>query len=243
MRCSIVYQITITSTGGTRAKHLLDMTKSESIKNLAGALCKFQSGMEAITKDATNPFFKSKYASLSAIIEDTRKGLAEQGLSYAQFPSGESSLETILMHASGEWLADSFIIKPVDSKPQSLGSAITYARRYALCSILGLQVDDDDGNEASKPAQSIPKATWQNPVKIPDAVKKDAEKKKEIQKLCDDRALVPLMSKEGYTKYVMENTGLSLIAENYDAIIKKLQAVAVEPDLETMFEIDKGRAL
>src|SRR3990167_11178350 len=127
------------------------MTKSESIKNIAEALCKFQASMEAITKDATNPFFKSKYASLSAIIEDTRQPLAKQGLSYAQFPSGDSGLETILMHNSGEWIADSFLMKPVDQKPQSLGSALTYARRYALCAILGLQVEDDDGNEASKP--------------------------------------------------------------------------------------------
>ena len=116
---------------------------------------KFQSSMEAITKNVSNPFFKSKYASLSAIIKDTRKPLGDNGLSYAQFPSGEAELTTILMHISGEWMSSSFTMKPIDQKPQSLGSAITYARRYALCAILGLQVDDDDGNEASKPKKQF----------------------------------------------------------------------------------------
>src|SRR3954464_10151190 len=131
------------------------MEKNEQIKSLAAALSKFQSSMGAITKDATNPFFKSKYASLSAIIEDTRKPLGDNGLSFAQFPSGEAELTTILMHSSGEWMSSGFTVRPVDQKPQSLGSAITYARRYALCAILGLQVDDDDGNEASKPKRQV----------------------------------------------------------------------------------------
>lgn len=105
--------------------------------------------MEAIKKDSTNPFFKSRYASLGAIIEDTRDPLAKNGLSYAQFPSGEYGLDTILMHTSGEWIKSNYIMKPIDQKPQSLGSALTYQRRYALCAILGLQVEDDDANTAS----------------------------------------------------------------------------------------------
>lgn len=127
------------------------MEKSESITKIADALCKFQGSMNGIKKDASNPFFKSRYASLSAIIEDTREPLSKNGLSYAQFPTGEYGLETILMHTSGEWIKARYDMKPVDQKPQSLGSALTYQRRYALCAILGLQVEDDDANEASKP--------------------------------------------------------------------------------------------
>lgn len=207
------------------------MTKSESIKNLAEALCKFQASMEAITKDATNPFFKSKYASLSAIIEDTRAPLAKQGLSYAQFPSSAGYLETILMHTSGEWLADTFAVLPipelrkVDGKvnlalapivtPQALGSAITYARRYALCSILGLQVEDDDGNEASKPEVKVA-----GPKVVTD--KRDAQKKR-IKELADDVALVPLETGDDYKEWVVAETGLELIPENYTKIIDALE--------------------
>lgn len=155
------------------------MEKSESIKALAEALSKFQGSMNGIKKDASNPFFKSRYASLGAIIEDTREPLSKNGLSYAQFPSGEYGLETILMHTSGEWIKAKYDMKPVDQKPQSLGSALTYQRRYALCAILGLQVEDDDANEASKPQAKyeVPK-TAPMPVipVVKTVVKKDAYK-------------------------------------------------------------------
>lgn len=150
------------------------MQKSDSIKNLAEALVKFQSKVEFVTKDSTNPFFKSKYASLEAVISGTRVELTECGLSFSQFPSFEG-LTTILMHTSGEWIAvdAKMIIK--DQTPQGQGSAITYMRRYALSSILGIATeDDDDGNEASKP-QAKPAASkakvadknkpWQAPPK------------------------------------------------------------------------------
>jgi len=125
------------------------MDKSDSIAKLAEALCKFQGSMSGIKKDSENPFFKSRYASLGAIIEDTRKPLANNGLSFVQFPTGSYGLETMLMHTSGEWIKSVYVMEPTDKKPQSLGSALTYQRRYALSSILGLQTEDDDGNDAS----------------------------------------------------------------------------------------------
>ena len=129
------------------------MTKSESIKELAEALTKFQWKMTSVKETATNPFFKNTYASLEDIINASRAGLAENGLSFAQFPSGQNSLSTILMHASGQWIEDTFTMTPVDNKPQSLGSALTYARRYALAAVLGIATTDDDGNAASTPKQ------------------------------------------------------------------------------------------
>lgn len=150
------------------------MEKSESIKALAEALSKFQGSMNGIKKDASNPFFKSRYASLGAIIEDTREPLSKNGLSYAQFPSGEYGLETILMHTSGEWIKAKYEMKPVDQKPQSLGSALTYQRRYALCAILGLQVEDDDANEASKPQAKT--VQYEDKPAAKPVVKKDAYK-------------------------------------------------------------------
>ena len=138
------------------------MEKSESIKNLAIALCKFQGTVEKIVKTATNPFFKSKYASLADILDVIREPLQLNGLSFVQFPEGESGLTTMLMHESGEHITATYIMKPVKNDPQGQGSAITYQRRYALGAILGLNIDDDDdGNQASK--QPTVKANTQAP--------------------------------------------------------------------------------
>jgi len=129
------------------------MEKSQSIKSIAGALLLFQNKVGAVKKDAVNPFFKSKYASLNTIIEHINLPLSECGLSYAQFPD-ESGLTTILMHSeSGEYLQSTYLM-PVakQNDPQAVGSAITYARRYALGAILGLAIDeDDDANAAAQP--------------------------------------------------------------------------------------------
>lgn len=129
------------------ASHL---QRSESIENLAKALASFQSKVPTIKKDADNPFFKSKYASLENIISTIRKKLSGCDLSIAQFPNGKNGLTTILMHKSGEYLQSTVEFTAKDTSPQAVGSAITYMRRYALSAVLGLATDeDDDGNAAS----------------------------------------------------------------------------------------------
>ena len=128
------------------------MEKSTEIKNLAKALCDFQRDVETIKKTETNPFFKSKYASLADILNVIRQPLANNGLSFVQFPKGKYSLETMLMHTSGEWISESYEMEPTKHDPQGAGSVITYQRRYALGAILGLNIDvDDDANSASEP--------------------------------------------------------------------------------------------
>jgi len=131
--------------------------KSESISELAKALSGFQGKMTAVKKDATNPFYKSKYATLDTIWETIRKPLSDNGLSVAQtmgiIPDSKSVLETTLYHTSGEWISGTQLVNPVKDDPQSLGSAISYARRYSLSAILGIVADeDDDANVATKPA-------------------------------------------------------------------------------------------
>ena len=123
------------------------MNKSESIANLAAALCKFQANIGKVKKEATNPFFKSKYASLANILDVIQKPLADAGLSFCQLPD-EECLTTILMHDSGEWIEATYCMPVAKlNDPQAMGSAITYARRYALGSILGLNIDEDDDGE------------------------------------------------------------------------------------------------
>ena len=132
------------------------MNKSESITELAKALVKFHSVMGKVSKDAKNPFFKNKYASLSNIIEAVTKTLNENGLSILQLPCIEG-LTTTLLHESGEWISATSSTPVKDATdPQKLGSAITYARRYALGAVLSLNIDeDDDGQKASKPSAPV----------------------------------------------------------------------------------------
>ena len=131
------------------------MNKSESIVEISKALVKFHGEVSAVKKDASNPFFKSKYATLDNVLETIGKPLENAGLSFAQFPSGESGLTTILMHESGEWMEETFSVPLAKNDPQGAGSAITYMRRYALGAILGLATEeDDDANSASKPVVS-----------------------------------------------------------------------------------------
>lgn len=127
------------------------MDKSNSIQNLAKALITFHLKVEKVKKDATNPFFKSKYATLSNILDSINTPLIESGLAFTQFPSNGHGLTTMLMHAeSGEFLTAEYDMVPVKDDPQGRGSVLTYQRRYALAAVLGLNIDDDDdGNTAT----------------------------------------------------------------------------------------------
>jgi hypothetical protein len=133
------------------------MKQSESIKSLAEAMAQAQGAMGAAIKGSSNPFFKSKYADLGSVIEAIKPHFAANGLSYVQFPvSGDNSVgvTTRLMHSSGEWLEQDYYIPLGKMDAQAAGSAITYARRYALQAIAGIPAEDDDGNAAT---QSAPK--------------------------------------------------------------------------------------
>lgn len=130
------------------------MNKSESLKAISKALISFHQKISKIAKDSKNPFFKSKYASLSTILDAIETPLCESGLSICQFPTGQNGLTSVLMHESGEWISAEYEMKPVKDDPQGRGSCITYQRRYALAAILSLNIDeDDDGNKASHPSK------------------------------------------------------------------------------------------
>lgn len=132
------------------------MEKSESLSELAGALNKFQSEMGTVSFDSNNPFFKSKYASLSALVTAARPLLAKNGLSVSQLVSDTGSVTTMLLHSSGQYLSSTLTLKAVKEDPQGQGSAITYARRYAYAAILGIVSDeDDDGNAATSGVKEL----------------------------------------------------------------------------------------
>ncbi|HFI0682470.1 TPA: ERF family protein [Streptococcus suis] len=131
------------------------MKKSETIKNLAGAMVKFRQQIKQPLKDADNPFFKSKYVPLENVVEVIDKVASPLGLSFIQEATsnelGMVGVATTIFHESGEWIEfEPLYLKPEKSNAQGYGSSVTYARRYSLSSAFGITSDkDDDGNEAS----------------------------------------------------------------------------------------------
>ena len=163
------------------------MNKSESIKELAAALIKFNSKVTAISKDAKNPQFRSEYVTLDKLIEITRPILQEVGLSVMQFPlsdeNGRIGIQSLLIHESGEYIESNPLFMKTykmirggeyveDFSPQVGGSYISYLRRYGYQAILCLNTgEDDDGNKATfgvnnntqqRPQQQRPQSQPQN---------------------------------------------------------------------------------
>jgi hypothetical protein len=120
---------------------------------LASAMAKAFAAIEGATKSAANPHFKSKYADLTSVIEAIKPALVANGLFFTQSPRPNAAgveIETILHHASGETFSLGSLFVPADkNNAQAFGSALTYARRYALVTAFGVPVEDDDGNAAA----------------------------------------------------------------------------------------------
>ena len=159
------------------------MRKSETIIELSKAFAKMQKELEQPFKNANNPFFKSKYVPLENVVDSITRASSKHGLSFTQFPSsdenGNVTVGTMVMHESGEWIEyDPICLKPVKNDPQAVGSAITYAKRYALSAIFGITSDnDDDGNEAMQLGKAASKTIQKKQVpttnyKIPKEVVK-----------------------------------------------------------------------
>lgn len=134
--------------------------QSTELGELAAALAKAQGHIRGAAKDSTNPHFKSKYADLAAVWEACRAPLSANGLAVIQTPRliGEVIvLVTRLVHASGQWVEATYPVWPVQQTPQGFGSALTYARRYSLASVVGVAPDDDDdGNAATERFAQLP---------------------------------------------------------------------------------------
>jgi len=119
------------------------------MKSIIAALLKAQSEVTGAKKDSTNPHFKSEYASLESVIDAVKGPLNRNGIVFVQCPfdagEGRIGLKTILMHESGsEVVSES--VAPLDKQnAQSVGSALTYLRRYSLMAMVGIAPADDDG--------------------------------------------------------------------------------------------------
>lgn len=167
------------------------MERSESLKNLFEAMAKAQHKIGVVAKSEVNPFYKKKYSDLNAIIEASRDVLNDHGLSLIQFPgecadgeildggnvkNGSVTLVSMLCHSSGEFISYDFNMPiPYNADAQKVGAAITYARRYAFCSIFKISQEDDDGNSLLK--ASVKKGSKNGSQLYSEYVKKESEKK------------------------------------------------------------------
>lgn len=174
-------------------------------------LLKLQKALKPITKDSTNPFYKSKYFDINSLIAELRPIINEIGLVIMQpltWIEGKPALNTTIIDAeNGNILAENAVILPENSDPQKMGSTITYFRRYALQSLLLLEAEDDDGNYAN----------YQKPAK------------KEIATPAKPSAIPALsllrtkLSKEAGNKILNETETLKLLADKSGVILKTLK--------------------
>ena len=129
---------------------------------IAAALVSLSTKLEAVGKSSTNPAFKSKYASLDAILASIKPSLADCGLAvlFRQVPQEDFSnviVETLLIHESGCSISGFFAAPTQKKDAQGVGSCITYLKRYGISAILALETDDDDdGNSVSGTSVKVP---------------------------------------------------------------------------------------
>jgi hypothetical protein len=148
--------------------------QSETIDKLAPVLVKALGALENPTLDATNPHFRNRYTQLATLLNHVRPALAAHGLAILQAAvsrDGGAGATTRILHTSGQWIEETFMVAPGKADPQGYVGAVTYAKRCGLQSLLGIcGEEDDDGNAIStqpqpahRPTQSH--ATGQAPVR------------------------------------------------------------------------------
>lgn len=180
------------------------------ITELARALCLAQALMGPAIKDKENPFFKSSYADLASVWEACREPLTKNGLSVTQLVRSEGAvikLTTMLMHSSGQYISSEFCMKAEKETPQSLGSAITYARRYALAAIVGISSEDDDGEVATpkgkpvvqKPLKKGEQAPAVEAAKPEEKLAKAKNNLAKARKLLGDEDFFKIIGNEGFS--------------------------------------------
>jgi hypothetical protein len=201
---------------------------SKASSSLASALVAAQGEMPTVKKDEVNPHFNSKFMSLHGLIEATRKVLNKHGLALTQFPCtsdlGAPVLRTVLIHGpSGERLEFETPLLMGNQNMQQLGSAITYARRYAWASLLGIAAeDDDDGNSAgTAPAKQQKKKD--GPPKITDG------QRRRLFAIAAEHKI----PEEQLRQFIADITGdpegstASITVDRYDDIVALIQLEAV----------------
>lgn len=164
------------------------MLKSENVTELSAALAKAQAGIANAAKEGTNPHFKHNYATLKSVWAVCKTPLTDNGLSVVQSPENIAETQSVqvtttLLHKTGQWI-ESTITMPVKKWDcQGIGSAITYARRYALAAMVGVAPDDDDddGEAAVNHHQRPPQQNQRQQSAPPEQIQGRANRPQEAQ--------------------------------------------------------------
>lgn len=135
------------------------MRQSEKIGEFTKAMVAAQMSFKIAEKDGQNPHFQSNYATIESVIDSVVPALNAQGIAVIQRPAADDAyqgacLETMLIHASGEWMSSLIRIPSGKNDAHGFGSAYTYARRYSLAAMCGIKQHDDDGNAAAEQAKA-----------------------------------------------------------------------------------------
>ena len=183
------------------------MKQSESITDLATALCLAQAEMGGAVKDSNNPFFKSSYADLTSVIKVIKEPFARHGLSFVQLPVTSAGgngigVTTMLMHNSGQWIQSEYLLPMDKVTPQGAGSAITYARRYALQSLVGIPSVDDDSEMAMYRNEPAPTVDFPMPVS------------KRVSKALMQSLMTLVIEAEATGEHTLMNEALAELDEN-----------------------------
>lgn len=223
------------------------MLKSDSINELAAALAKAQGEFKPVAKSGENPLFHSKYVVLDDILQSVMPILAKNGLALMQFlstnESGAPTLETSLLHTSGQWIGSIVSIPSLSgnrgtNELQNTGGALTYMRRYAVAALLGVASDDDvDGNAPveTKQEKSVKKQEAKAEVKQSPKAEKSAGPaltKDELAKQWSDML----------AKVVAENEALKTVDDAKKLVKAHFQNATVEEAYEYLKSINGKEA-
>lgn len=216
------------------------MKTSENINELAVALNKAQSEFMVAKKDAKNPFFKSKYATLNSVYEAVAPALLSNGFTIIQ-PIVDNNVETTLVHASGQFITSSCpIVCAKQNDPQAMGSAITYARRYSLASLLGVMTDeDDDGEKAmgrqTKQASAPEKKEPQKPVPAPTEKPKEQSLKERFENC------VKFLSAQEDKSMNLEDAKTQAIVARVQGILNELQTAGFAKQYKELNDLTNSK--
>lgn len=155
-------------------------------KNIYTKLFNAKKSIGKISKDSTNPFFKSKYFDINKLLEHVEPILLENDLIVLQPIENGNVITTIIDSETGESVKSGLSLPEIQD-PQKLGSAITYYRRYTLQSLLGLQAEDDDANASTKAVNTQDNRPWLDQKGFDYLITKGS--KEDIQKAFDGRRM------------------------------------------------------
>lgn len=209
-------------------EHFTKTSHSPEIKELVSALAKAQGSMKPATYNRVNPHFKSRYADFASCMDACRGPLSENGLAVIQSCEtieGKLNLVTMLAHVSGQWMKSEFPLVSMKMDSQGIGSAMTYAKRYSLCGMVGIVADeegDDDGEAAQgRGKQTEAKSQAAQPPAQPAVPKPkigpgQLSKIKEMQAMLDRESL-DKMNSWTYSAYRIDRME-DLLAENFTKV-------------------------